>query len=221
MDYVFASVLQGIAVSLVIISYDIACQWFINLRKRINVDWPASLRPPPSTTLIPAIPKLHEPMHKRTKHQGYSFNYIPGAGLTDGECPERIWAPHNALANSTKTQGPGLCQDVLDDHFGFWNWLKYIGQGKTLARRYKAAVADRNLQTEAHRSLTESLDLASVDKWDKLCCEWEKEIHLKTKSSPYESETIGASISWTCSMASALMASNSDLGGASEERPRG
>jgi len=130
-------------VLLVIISYNVACQWFINLRKCINVDWPTLLQPPPSTTLIPAILKLHKLMHKRTKHQGYSFHYIPGSGLTlDGKFLERIWGPHNALTNSTKTQGPGSRQDVLDDHFGFWNWLKYVGQGKTLVRRYKAAMAD-------------------------------------------------------------------------------
>lgn len=219
MDYVFASVLQAIAISLVIISYDIACQWFINLHKRIDADWPASLRPAPSTTLIPAIPKLHEPMHQHTKHQGYSFNYIPGSGLTDGECPERIWAPHNTLANSTKTQGPGSRQDVLDDHFGFWNWLKYVGQGKTLVRRYKAAIADRNQQTEAHRSLTECLDRASVDEWEKLCCEWETEIYPKTKVSPYESETTGMG-TLRCYVADILTTSTSDLGSPSEEGSR-
>jgi len=146
MDYVFACAMRSLAVSILVVSYDIACQWFINLRKRITSDWPTELHPPKTTNLIPAIPKLHEPMHKKADHQGFSFNFIPGVGLTDGEAPERIWAPHNALASATRQQAPGSRQDVLDAHFGFWNWLKYIGQGDTLLRRYKAAVADRNLQ---------------------------------------------------------------------------
>ena len=65
-------------------------------------------------------------MHQVANYQVYSLNYIHGVGLSDLECPERVWASHNALRNSTKTMGPGLKHDVLDDHFGFWNWQKYI-----------------------------------------------------------------------------------------------
>src|SRR4051794_32721926 len=107
MDYVFASALQNILVPVILISYDIACQWFVNLFKRMNEHWPPELRIPSSTKLIPAIPKLHEPMHQTKGHQVFSLNYIPGVGLTDCECPERVWGPHNCLGNSTKTQGPG------------------------------------------------------------------------------------------------------------------
>ncbi len=32
----------------------------------------------------------------------------------------------NALANSTKEMGPGSHQDILDDHFGDYNWHKII-----------------------------------------------------------------------------------------------
>ena len=62
-------------------------------------------------------------------HEQFSFNLCEGVGHTDGECPERIWAPHNPLGNSTKTMGPGSRHDVLDDHFSFWNYEKYIGMG--------------------------------------------------------------------------------------------
>jgi len=188
MDYVFACAMRSLAVSILVVSYDIACQWFINLHKRITSDWPTELHPPKTTNLIPAIPKLHEPMHKKADHQGFSFNFIPGVGLTDVEAPERIWAPHNALASATRQQAPGSRQDVLDAHFGFWNWLKYIGQGDTLLRRYKAAVADRNLQMEAHRGLTDSLDDSHIKKWEKMCRKWEKQPHPKTAPNPYKAE---------------------------------
>jgi hypothetical protein len=62
-------------------------------------------------------------------HEEFSCNYGPGLGLTDCEGPEQIWAGHNALGNAMKMQGPGSRQDVLDDHFGFWNWQKYITMG--------------------------------------------------------------------------------------------
>lgn len=188
MDYVFGMVLRAIAVSLVLISYDIVCQWFVNLFKRMAQDWPEEIRPQDQKTLIPAIPKLHEPMHRKTGHEAFSFNFIPGVGETDGECPERLWSPHNALGNSTKTQGPGSRQDILDDHFGFWNWQKYISIGTSLLRRYKAAVALRNLQNEGHRGLTATLHADVVAEWEKMCVEWEEEIYPKKKKNPYHTE---------------------------------
>jgi Kyakuja-Dileera-Zisupton transposase len=60
------------------------------------------------------------------------MNIIPEVSKLDLETPERVWSAHNGLSNSTKTQGPRDHHDVLDDHFGFWNWLKYISLGKTL-----------------------------------------------------------------------------------------
>ena len=123
---------------------------------------------------------------------------IPGVGLTNSEAPERIWALHNTLGSSTKLQGPGSRQDVLDAHFGFWNWLKYIGHGDTLLRRYKNAVGDRNLQNEAHRGLTESLETSHVKKWENMCREWDAEIFPKTKPNPYESEAASKSTSFLC-----------------------
>ena len=92
------------------------------------------------------------------------------------------------LGNSTKTQGPGSRQDVLDDHFGFWNWQKYVGLGKTSSRKYKAAVAERNTQTEGHRGFTASLEEANVAKWEAMCIEWEHDDILKTKPNPYHVE---------------------------------
>jgi len=102
------------------------------------------------------------------------------------ETPERVWAGHNALGNSTKTQGPGGRHDVLDDHFGFWNWLKYIGMGRTLMSKYKAALAERNQQIEGHRGLTKSLDEALVTKWELMCVAWEEDEFPKTRENPYE-----------------------------------
>ena len=101
--------------------------------------------------------------------------------------------------------GPGSRQDVLDDHFSFWNHEKYINMGtsswntssfaslmctgKTLARRYRKAVPERNRQTEAHRGFTASLDAKDVDVWTKMCEEWEAAPFLRADiASPYHVE---------------------------------
>ncbi|CAA7268125.1 unnamed protein product [Cyclocybe aegerita] len=164
MDFIFGSVLATVFLPLVLISYDITCQWFVNLKKRVDEHWPESLRVPEGTKLIPAIPKLHEPMHEATNHQVFLLNFIPGVGKSDLETPECVWSAHNALGNSTKTQAPGSRQDTLDDNFQFWNWRKY---------------------TEAHHGLMETLEAVVVNKWEKTCLQWEKDPFLKTKPNPY------------------------------------
>lgn len=192
MDYIFASGIQTfLALTTILISYDIACQWFVNLYSRVANHWPAKLKIPETIKLIPAIPKLHEPMHEAKNHQTFSLNFVPGAGLSDMEVPERFWSPHNPLSNSTKVQGPGSRHDILDDHFGFWNWLKYVSMGLTLVHRYRNAVANRNLQTEAHRGLTDSLDAEVVAAWEKMCYEWDRDSFPKTKTNPYEADSEG------------------------------
>lgn len=187
MDFLVGSTIHAIALLLILISYDIACQWFINLFARIDDHWPDEIIPS-ATQLIPAIPKLHEPMHGRANHEVYSLNFIPGVGKSDLETPERVWSAHNGLGNSTKTQGPGGRHDVLDDHFGFWNWLKYVGLGKTLMSKYKAAIVERNIQVEGHRGLTQSLDSTLVASWERMCVEWEGDSLPKTKANPYYTE---------------------------------
>jgi len=46
----------------IIVGYDIACQWYTNLLKRIEMDWPEELRLHGIETR-PVIGKLHEPAH--------------------------------------------------------------------------------------------------------------------------------------------------------------
>ncbi|KAG6819140.1 hypothetical protein H0H93_014961 [Arthromyces matolae] len=174
-------------------SYDVACQWIVNLSKRM-VDWPEGYKIPSTTQIRPAIPKMHETAHEKEKHERFSLHYLPGVGLTDGESIERIWAGHNALGNATKSMGPGTRHDVLDDHFGFWNWLKYIGTGKTLSKKYRDAVKLRNIQTEAHRGFTATISGEQVKEWEKMCQAWDQEPYPKSKSSnPFHVE--GSSIS--------------------------
>lgn len=139
----------------------------------MNEHWPTEIRAKPGVKMIPAIPKMHEPAHGKANHEKFSLNFIPGVGQSDLEGPERIWAAHNSLGNSTKTQGPGSRHDVLDDHFHFWNWQKYIGMGKTLMSKYKKAISERNIQVEGHRGLTTSLDDAKIAEWETLCAKWE------------------------------------------------
>ena len=128
MDYIFASAITSTELLVVSISYDIVCQWFINIFNRM-LAWPPNLQPRAGLGLRPLIPKFHEPAHLERGHKQYSFNLAEGMGLSDGECPERVWGSHNPLTGATRTTGPGTRADILDDNFGHWNWLKYCSMG--------------------------------------------------------------------------------------------
>lgn len=129
MDYIIASAMSHFhELRSVGLSYDICCQWYPNMYQRM-AHWPEELRVPPTLATRPLIPKFHEPAHNEKAHEQYSFNLAVGFGKSDGEVPERGWAGHNGLGNTTKTQGPGSRHDVLDDHFGYWNWTKYRTMG--------------------------------------------------------------------------------------------
>lgn len=77
MDYTFASAIKSTKLALVAISYDIACQWFVNIFSRM-AQWPKELHPRPGLNLRPLIPKFHEPAHLEKDHEQYSFNLAEG-----------------------------------------------------------------------------------------------------------------------------------------------
>jgi hypothetical protein len=76
------------------------------------------------------VPKFHLPAHIAACRIKYSSNFTPGVGRTDGEAPERAWNETNPLATSTREMGPGSRRDVLDFHFGDYNWWKVTSLGK-------------------------------------------------------------------------------------------
>lgn len=122
MDYCFFSSMNQNIPAKVVVSYDIGCQWSINLEKRgttYTTDFSF-----PEALLQYFIPKFHIYAHRPGCQYVYSFNYRPWVGRTDGEAPERGWAAINGLATSTKEMGPGSRRDTLDDHFGDYNWRK-------------------------------------------------------------------------------------------------
>ncbi|KAL0058812.1 hypothetical protein AAF712_014495 [Marasmius tenuissimus] len=153
-------------------------------------EWESDLKVPSSISIIPVIPKFHHPAHKEEKHEKLDCNLVAGCGSADCECCERVWGGSlNAVAHSTKSMGPGSRLVVLNNHIGFHNWLKHVGIGNTLRRRYTQAIKDRNQQVKAHRGLTASLPSGLEEKWEKMCVRWETAGFDKAKVlNPYETE---------------------------------
>ncbi|KAG6821941.1 hypothetical protein H0H92_015986, partial [Tricholoma furcatifolium] len=109
-----------------VISYDIACQWSINLRDRMSRLDRDFVLFADGVNVGFFVPKFHLTAHVAGCRTRFSLNYNIGVGRTDGEAPERGWADSNPLASSTKEMGPGSRRDALDSHFGDHNWKKII-----------------------------------------------------------------------------------------------
>ena len=94
-----------------VISYDVVCQWSVNLRERMKNYIESDLagesdsgfflyRDDTKTTFL--VPKFHLPAHVAKCRTQFSFNLTKNVGRTEGEAPERGWVGPNALAPSTK-----------------------------------------------------------------------------------------------------------------------
>ncbi|KAF8867839.1 hypothetical protein BD779DRAFT_1463482 [Infundibulicybe gibba] len=141
MDYIFLSSLKQDSPKRVVVSYDIACQWSVNLARQCSLYPDGGILE--EHDFVYVITKWHMAAHRLKCHTEFSFYYTPWVGRTDGEAPERGWAASNGLASSTKEMGPGSRRDTLDDYFGDYNWRKTIGLGPTLLRKVKEAGEER------------------------------------------------------------------------------
>jgi hypothetical protein len=115
----------------VFLSYDIACQYWINFFQCMTAHFPQAW----SVNLERVnfrflVPKFHLPAHITSCHWRYSFNFMRSVGRTEGEAPERGWPALNRLASTTKEMGPGARRDTMDEHMGDSNWQKVVDMGE-------------------------------------------------------------------------------------------
>lgn len=130
MDYMFFHSIAGSPLRRFFVSYDIACQWHINIWNRMTEYQDETITIEGEGKFMTfLVPKFHLPAHIEACNLKFSFNLTRDVGRTDGEAPERGWADANPLARSTKEMGPGFRRDTLDDHFNDWNHKKIIALG--------------------------------------------------------------------------------------------
>jgi len=116
MDYVLLLILANVVVMSLVESYDIACQWSINLKNCIAKFPPATHLNLNNISFATVIPKFHILGHGKKCQSIWSLNYCSRMGRMDGEGVESEWSHINPVAMSTKVMGPGARHDTLDDH---------------------------------------------------------------------------------------------------------
>jgi hypothetical protein len=158
------------------ISYDIVCQWYKNIWRRLASYHPKLCERGGRRFYVWLIPKFHLPAHIEACNIRFSFNLTPFVGQTDGEAPERGWANANPLANSTKEMGPGARRDALDDHFNDWNHKKIVGLGEFLLERAKKACNNMGTFRLELLETERGLPAEALEKWTREMELWEQEL---------------------------------------------
>ncbi|TDL14820.1 hypothetical protein BD410DRAFT_845698 [Rickenella mellea] len=181
MDYFVLSTLHDVEITTLYLSYDIACQWFVNLPSRIE-EYPLRLQVNPNLVVIVAVPKLHLVGHGPKCQTKYSLNYIPGSARTCGESIEQIWSGQNAVSMSTREMSPGCRQDTLDDHLGAWNFRKVVGLGKQLMALLREAISMKTKHKIQFDELSASRLPADIKKWNDMVLAWHAD---NTRPDPY------------------------------------
>ncbi|GBE83267.1 hypothetical protein SCP_0503150 [Sparassis crispa] len=174
MDYMFFSTLGIDAPHDVIISYNIACQWSKNLRKR-HLIYESCLFQMEDHEFIFLVLKFHIHTHQQSCQDSYSFHKTPHVAETDGKGVERPWSDSNMYSSSTKEMGPGLWRDFLDDAFADYNWRKICGMPTLFLRRMKAVLPECNDQVFAFAELNNAMAQEDRDVWRAALETWEKD----------------------------------------------
>ncbi|KAJ3536762.1 hypothetical protein NM688_g6792 [Phlebia brevispora] len=188
-DYIVLSVLKTLGeLPPLVLSYDIVCQWSVNLYNRITA-FSDDLRIPLDKKSIRfAIPMYHFRAHKEKNHNQYSLHLMQGVGRSCCEGIERNWPKHEETAASTREMGPGSRHDTLEDHFGYANWRVYASLGSLLHKQLKEAVRERTIQAEIYAMFSERLTPENVQRWLEEVAAFEGD---NSKPDPYYREPIG------------------------------
>ncbi len=194
--------------------YDINCQYRKKFRQRIlqiqkNFPTLSSIQLTRFPWTLPGIGKFHAPAHTATCRCKYSFNYLPGVGMTDGEAAERIWAILNNLSSRTKEMSSGHRHDVINDFHSDMNIRRVHGLRKLLVsngvagrschnpnaaellvKRYKRAAEQKERASQHLQEIEECIPEEQLQQWRHEERVWEENVlHIEEEinfSSPYD-----------------------------------
>jgi hypothetical protein len=198
MDFIVMAALAGLSLLLLTISYDIACQWKIHLKERLE-KLPSDMQLPQDIKVQCALPVWHAGSHNESCQNENSLSFKPGVGKSDGEGVERTWFRLNSAAAFTKDAGNGQRADTLEGMVDDNNFLKNMGQGElettsgwlwrtktirgdALQRKLVVAIAERDKQIEAFKEVNKTVSKEVRDEWKGMIDGW---LADPSKTNPY------------------------------------
>ncbi|KAJ7571957.1 hypothetical protein C8J56DRAFT_1070458 [Mycena floridula] len=175
MDFILFSSIMRITLAAIFLTYDIACQYRINLESR-NRLLPKKLQHDfEETEIRAALPIWHGDVHWiqcRTKNL---VQYQEGAGKTDGEAPERFWGEMNEISYATREMGEGTREDALEDRIDFHNVQKNAKLGETLDKKLRLALVEEVIQKQHFEQVNSTIGDALLKEWSEMYENWYKD----------------------------------------------
>ncbi|KAF7760546.1 hypothetical protein Agabi119p4_11222 [Agaricus bisporus var. burnettii] len=164
-DYVLMHALgpEGANQRWISVSYDIWCQYHINLPKRITANLPDFA--PYLKYIRGSVPKMHIHGHNVDCQINHSFVYERHSGMTHGEAIESAWSEQNHAASFTKEQNPGHRQETLDNFNGHYNFCKLRQLSSDLSQRRRRAKVSYEAKKDSFDTLTSSISAKLVELW--------------------------------------------------------
>ncbi|KAF7976045.1 hypothetical protein HWV62_7952 [Athelia sp. TMB] len=182
-DFIVFCTLVRCIVELLWFSYDIVCQWWRNLSKRVQtLPERMQLNPDILRSAKKVLPKFHEYNHGYSCQTQYSLNIIRYAGRTNGEDPERWWRYSNPTSMSTKEMGEGSREDTLDDFARSYNWRKITGFGCFYPIKLDDAIEMRAVHKAAFDKFDKTFPEEITKEWLKEVLAWDAD---HTAPNPY------------------------------------
>ncbi|KAF9014796.1 hypothetical protein BDZ89DRAFT_1220444 [Hymenopellis radicata] len=130
MDYIFWAAIMAVNLLMVLLSYDIGCQWKVHLLER-KKQLPALLKGDESPTVRVGTPVWHAGVHEESCETANSLRFKEGAAMTDGEGVERVWGRLGPWATATREMHVDGRHENLEDVIDQHNFSKNLGLGKS------------------------------------------------------------------------------------------
>ncbi|KAF6743253.1 hypothetical protein DFP72DRAFT_1080451 [Ephemerocybe angulata] len=182
MDYIIFSAFVAAGLLRLVLTYDIACQWARNYRKRL-ADLPKALQPADSVDIQVAIPSWHINGHGKKCQETLHVGYLNGVGRLCGDEVEQTWWSTNSLGTSVREMAPSARHETLNDQWNAFNVRKIVGFRARFAKNVAKAVRMKDVMGKNFRDFADTFPKDVVARWEKMVTEWDKD---KSKPCPYE-----------------------------------
>ncbi|KAJ7606447.1 hypothetical protein DFH06DRAFT_957971, partial [Mycena polygramma] len=198
MDFIFFAAVMHFAVMALVLSYDIACQFYKKLWGRMPA-LPSKYHLDQTKVDVRfMVPNFHLPPHKTGCHSAFLFHFMWGAGLTHKETVEQNWEFLNGIASSTKMMGLGARAVALEGLLVFHNWRRQVAHCTILKRRMAEGIKGGKKHSDCFQAFHEGLSSQRpelVAQWKELADKWERSKHYENeKGSPYEYAEAGTTL---------------------------
>ncbi|KAJ7601509.1 hypothetical protein DFH06DRAFT_1352712 [Mycena polygramma] len=118
-------------------TYDIACEYVVNLEKRFKKYFPDQLSS--IKKMRWGVPALHVQGHQDSCTYLFGTGYMECIGHFHGETAEHYWPEANQLGPHVRQMNLGHRQDTMINHHGDWNYKKTMKIASDLAEDLQLA----------------------------------------------------------------------------------